>query len=54
MASTFRPREGRANAWITSAEVTSICTSVFTGTTARWSTSSKRNMPGLRSVVGSI
>ena len=54
MASAFTPKEGIAQEWITSADVTKIRTSVWVGKTTRWSTSSKRKSPGFSSSVGTM
>jgi hypothetical protein len=51
-ASDFTPREGRAHAWITSAEVTRTRVLAFVGTRVRLSTSSRRNPVEGRSLVG--
>lgn len=51
MASTFTPKLGTAQEWMTSAEVIRSCVSVDIGNTARLSTSRRRNSPLARSGV---
>ena len=54
IASILIPRAGMVHEWMTSAAVMRRRTSSCIGTTIRLSTSSRRNSPGARSVVGSI
>lgn len=54
MASVLIPNDGSAQECSTSSAVTKIRVSVPVGTTIRLSTSSRRNEPGSRSLVGSI
>jgi hypothetical protein len=54
IASAFKPMLGTAHLWITSVAVTRIRISVWVGRIARWSTSSRRNVPGTKSELGII
>lgn len=53
-ASIFTPRAGTAHECSTSSAETRIRMGDSTGTTIRWSVSSRRNWPGVRSCVGSM
>ena len=48
-ASILMPNDGTAKEWMTSAPVTSTCTTLFTGTTISLSTVKRRGWPALRS-----
>ena len=54
MASTFTPRAGTVQEWITSAAETNTRTWVFIGRTVRLSTSRRRKPDSGRSVAGVI
>lgn len=54
IASTFTPRDGIAQEWITSAAVINMRTSRPIGSTTRLSVSSRRYSPILRSEIGVI